>query len=103
MEALEGRAWRNSLRSVETGEKLWHRGVFREVVPPERLVFTFAWEDEGERGIETIVTLTFAEEAGKTRMTLHQAPFLSVAERDGHSEGWNSAFDRLQELVEQTS
>ena len=100
MEAREGYAWRNSLRSVETGEKLWHKGVFREVVPPERLVFTFAWEAEGERGIETIVTLTFTEEAGKTRMTLHQAPFLSIGERDGHSEGWNSAFDRLQELVE---
>jgi uncharacterized protein YndB with AHSA1/START domain len=103
MAAQVGRAWRNSLRSVETGEELWHGGVFREIVPPERLVFTFAWEQEGERGIETVVTLTFAEEGDKTRMTLHQAPFVSIAERDGHGEGWNSAFDRLQELVERAS
>jgi uncharacterized protein YndB with AHSA1/START domain len=103
MEAREGHAWRNSLRSIETGSELWHKGVFREVVPPERLVFTFAWEEEGERGLETLVTLTFAEEGDKTRMTLHQAPFVSIAERDGHSGGWNSAFDRLQELVERAS
>ena len=99
MEARVGAPWRNSLRSVETGELLWHNGVFKEVVPPERLVFTFRWEEEGERGIETVVTLTFAEDDGKTRMTLHQAPFISLAERDGHGEGWNSAFDRLQEML----
>jgi uncharacterized protein YndB with AHSA1/START domain len=99
MEARVGAPWRNSLRSVETGELLWHNGVFKEVVPPERLVFTFRWEEEGERGLETVVTLTFAEDDGKTRMTLHQAPFTSLAERDGHGEGWNSAFDRLQEML----
>src|SRR5580704_2263011 len=41
MEARVGAPWRNSLRSVETGALVWHQGVFREVVPPERLVFTF--------------------------------------------------------------
>jgi hypothetical protein len=41
------------------------------------------------------------EEDGNTRMTLHQTPFLSTAERDGHGKGWNSAFDRLQELLEE--
>ena len=46
------------------------------------------------------MTLTFAEEGDKTRMTLHQAPFVSISERDGHSEGWNSAFDRLQEFLD---
>jgi uncharacterized protein YndB with AHSA1/START domain len=76
---------------------LWHHGVFREVVPPERLVFTFVWEEEGERGVENLVTITFAEEAGKTRLTLWQTPFQSVAERDGHSHGWNSTFDRLED------
>jgi len=27
---------------------------------------------------------------------LHQAPFITAAERDGHIEGWNSALDRLE-------
>jgi uncharacterized protein YndB with AHSA1/START domain len=98
-DARRGGAWRNCLRSIETGRELWHRGVFREVIPPERLVFTFAWEEDGERGIETLVTITLTEERGKTRLTLHQAPFQSLGERDGHGEGWNSSFDRLAELL----
>ena len=32
-------------------------GIFREVEPPNRLVFTFAWEEEGERGMGKLVTL----------------------------------------------
>jgi uncharacterized protein YndB with AHSA1/START domain len=65
----------------------------------DRLVFTFVWEEEGERGMEHIVTITFVDEGKgankKTRMTLHQTPFQSVAERDGHGEGWTSSFGRL--------
>jgi uncharacterized protein YndB with AHSA1/START domain len=97
LDVRPGGAWRHCLRSTETGNDLWHRGVFREIVAPERLVFTFAWEEEGERGLETLVTVTFADERGKTRMTLRQTPFQSDAERDGHQGGWNSTFDRLAE------
>ena len=70
LDVRPGGAWRHCLRSTETGNDLWHRGVFREVVAPERLVFTFAWEEDGERGLETLVTVTFADDGGKTRMTL---------------------------------
>ena len=95
MDVRPGGAWRMCLRSTEGKPELWQGGVFREVVAPERLVFTFAWEEEGERGMETLVTVTFAEAGGKTRMTFRQTPFQSVEERDGHDWGWNSAFDRL--------
>jgi uncharacterized protein YndB with AHSA1/START domain len=94
-----GGRWRHGLRSTEGGPDLWHHGVFREVMPPERLVFTFAWEEEGERGIENVVTVTFAEHDGKTLMTMRQEPFQSSAERDGHQGGWGSAFDRLDDLL----
>ena len=77
--------------------------MFREVTPPERVIFTFAWEEEGERGLETVVTLTFAEQDGKTRMTFCQVPFQSVEERDGHRGGWTSSFDRLEEYVAHTN
>ena len=95
MDVRPGGRWRHRLTSTETGQDLWHGGVFREVAAPERLVFTFAWEEEGERGLETLVTVTFAEESGKTRMTFRQVPFQSVEERDGHRGGWTSTFDRL--------
>lgn len=98
-DARPGGRWRNCLRSEETGEPLWHGGVFREVIRPERLVFTFAWEEPGERGMETLITVSFAERNGKTEMTMHQSPFQSITERDGHDEGWNSTFDRLAEYL----
>jgi uncharacterized protein YndB with AHSA1/START domain len=97
MDVRPGGRWRNCLTSPTTGKELWQGGVFREVVPPERLAFTFAWEEDGERGLETLVTVTFAEQGGKTRMTFRQAPFRSVGERDGHQGGWSGSFDRLDE------
>jgi len=99
IDARVGGKWRIRLTGVETGRELWHGGVFREVVAPERLVFTFKWDEEGERGEENIVTITFAEEGGKTRMTFQQSPFVSLEERDGHTGGWTSAFDRLDETL----
>jgi uncharacterized protein YndB with AHSA1/START domain len=95
MDVRPGGVWRNCLRSVEAGNDLWHHGTFREVVPMERLVFTFVWEEEGERGMENLVTITFADEGKKTRLTLHQTPFQTDGERDGHGEGWTSSFGRL--------
>ena len=95
-----GGRWRSCLRSPETGNELWVGGVYREIVPPERLVFTFAWEEEGERGLETVVSITFAERNGKTHMTFRQIPFQSDGERDGHREGWTSTFDRLDDYFQ---
>lgn len=94
-DARVGGRWRNCLRSTETGDLLWHGGEFREVVKHERLVFTFAWEETGERGMETLVTVTFVEAQDRTTMTLRQTPFQSSIEQAGHNEGWNSTFDRL--------
>lgn len=93
-----GGHYRALIRSAE-GKDFRFRGIYREVVENRRLVFTFAWEEEGERGEENLVTVTFAEEGGKTRMTFRQVPFLSVDERDGHNDGWNGAFNKLADYV----
>jgi len=95
LDARVGGRWRNCLTSVD-GRELWQHGVFREVVPPSRLVFTFVWEEAGERGLETLVTITLADAGGRTRLTFHQTPFQSLTERDGHGYGWGSTFDRLE-------
>ena len=64
-------------RAPTTGK----RGVYREIVEPERIVFTFAWEDaDGNPGHELLTTVTFAEHGSKTQLTLHQAVF-ETAER----------------------
>ena len=95
MDLRPGGAWQARMRATADGRELRPSGVFREVVAPERLVFTFAWDEPGERGQETVVTVTFAASGGGTLVTLHQTPFSSVAERDGHVYGWSSTFDRL--------
>jgi len=99
MDVRAGGHWRNCLTSPADGRKLWQHGTFREVVPPARLVFTFVWEEAGERGLETLVTITLADEGGRTRLTFHQTPFQSLTERDGHGYGWGSTFDRLDEFL----
>jgi uncharacterized protein YndB with AHSA1/START domain len=73
-----------------------NRGVVREVVELERLVFTFAWDDEdGKPGREMLITITFADHGDQTEMTLSQAVFESAEDRDGHQGGWSESFDKL--------
>jgi uncharacterized protein YndB with AHSA1/START domain len=96
MDFRPGGAYRACIRSPE-GTDYWMRGVYREIVEPDRIVFTFAWEDEkGEPGHETLVTVTFAEQGGKTKLTFHQAVFETIADRDSHHEGWSESLDRLE-------
>ncbi len=90
-----GGRWRACIRSPE-GEDHWMHGVYREVRTPERLVFTFTWEAQGQ---ETLVTIGFADLDGKTEMTFAQTGFPTAAERDGHHEGWTSAFDDLTGFI----
>ena len=94
-----GGTWRVETRSPE-GEVHNAGGVYREVAAPERLVFTMAWDgiEDGEPGRETVVTVGLAEEGHRTRMTFRQAVFSSMAARDGHDQGWSSAFELLAEL-----
>jgi len=101
MDVRPGGAWRACIRSAE-GTDYWMQGVYREVVEPERLVFTFAWEDDrGKPGHEMLVTVTFADQGGKTRLSFHQAPFESIESRDSHQSGWSECFDRLEGYLAQ--
>jgi uncharacterized protein YndB with AHSA1/START domain len=86
-----GGAWRTSIRSPE-GTDHGARGVYREIVEPERLVFTFAWDGSSE----TLVTVTFEDHGGQTRLTFRQTPFDTVESRDSHQEGWSECLDRLE-------
>lgn len=94
-----GGKWRACMRKPD-GTELWLGGVYREIVEPERLVFTHAWDDEGGKpGPETIVTVTLSERDGKTQMNFRQTGFESAESREGHSEGWNECFDLLDDLL----
>jgi uncharacterized protein YndB with AHSA1/START domain len=99
MDIRPGGAFRVCMRSPE-GVEHWKQGVYREVVEPERLVFTFAWEDaDAKPGHQTLVTVTFAERGDKTELRLHQAVFGSIARRDEHQHGWTSTLERFAEYL----
>jgi uncharacterized protein YndB with AHSA1/START domain len=92
-------AWRSCMLSPE-GREYWVHGIFREIVAPVRLVFTYAHENaDGTPGHETLVTVTFDAQGGKTKLTLRQAVFESVKERDSHRGGWTSSLERLAECL----
>jgi uncharacterized protein YndB with AHSA1/START domain len=79
------------------------RGVYREIVAPERLVFTYADEDaDGRLGPETVVTVTFEEVGARTRLTLRQVGFETVTARDAHAGGWTSCLERFAEYLADT-
>lgn len=96
MDVRSGGRYRACIRSPE-GSDHWMQGVYRQIVEPERLVFTFAWEDEdAQPKHQTLVTVTLADQGGKTLLTFHQAAFESVESRDSHRSGWSECFDRLE-------
>lgn len=100
MDVRPGGAWRVCMRDAAGGDH-WVRGVYREIDEPERLVFSWAWEDpQGKLGHETVVALSFAEEGERTKLTLHHAIFESENARDQHQSGWASTLEKLTEYLE---
>jgi uncharacterized protein YndB with AHSA1/START domain len=99
IDARVGGAWRRVMRSPD-GAMLAARGIYREIIPPERLVFTYGWEKNPRHsGHETLVTLTFADLGGKTELTLRQQLFETIAARDDHRGGWSGCLDRFAEYL----
>jgi uncharacterized protein YndB with AHSA1/START domain len=82
---------------TENGEYHEVHGVYREVAPPSRLVFTWAWHSTPER--ESLVVLTIAEDGDGTMLTLHHEQFFDEQARDGHRRGWTGTLDRLDSYL----
>ena len=83
------------------------KGIFREIVPPSRLVFTnIAVDKDGNHIIEGLTTLTFAEEGGKTKLTLQTRGVAVVdyaaAYLNGMEAGWTQSLEKLEALVQRS-
>jgi uncharacterized protein YndB with AHSA1/START domain len=94
------------------GREIWAIGVYREIVAPERLVYTDSFADAdgnpvapGHYGMsdshpaETLVTVLFLEHEGGTKVTLRHTIPESVEERKGTEQGWGEMLDRLADLL----
>jgi uncharacterized protein YndB with AHSA1/START domain len=96
------------MRSPE-GQDIWCKGVYREVVEPQRIVSTDSFSDKDgnvvkpsqygmspDWPVEALITTTFAEQAGKTAFTLrHAVGSAPAADREGCRAGWSESLDRL--------
>jgi uncharacterized protein YndB with AHSA1/START domain len=100
MDLRPGGAWRYVLREGD-GQEYGFRGVYREITPPDQLVYTFIFEPMPQH--EALITLTFAENEGRTTLTqtiLHK----STEARAGHlhsgmEAGATETLNRLAELL----
>jgi uncharacterized protein YndB with AHSA1/START domain len=72
-------------------------GVFREVVPNRKLVFTWAWKSTPER--ESLVTVEMKPDGDGTLLTLTHEKFFDEAARDRHQHGWTGSLDKLGRYV----
>jgi uncharacterized protein YndB with AHSA1/START domain len=81
------------------------KGEIRELVAPERLVFTnIAVDEAGRHLLEGLTTVTFADEGGKTKLTVHTKAVAVVehaaAYLQGMDAGWTQSIDKLQVFLQ---
>lgn len=81
-----------------TGATYGGEGRYTEVAPPERLAFTWSWDDPAQ-GRNQLVSLTFTDHGdGTTTVVLINAG-IPDSNRDGHSTGWRLSLDHLDALL----
>jgi uncharacterized protein YndB with AHSA1/START domain len=100
MDTRPGGAYRIVQRSPE-GHEFGFRGVNREVVPPERIVYTWIFEPMPDK--EAVVTSLFEERDGKTTLT-STTEFQTMDDRAGYlstgaTEGAEMSMNRLEEVI----
>lgn len=91
----EGGAYYLEMHSSESVHKL--SGVYREVRPPERLVYTWTWETGEIAGHESLVTLEFHERDGGTELVVTHEGLPGESARQAHEHGWKGGLDCLAE------
>jgi len=98
----------NLMEIMTTDGNLYKQRVaFREVTPPEKLVFTWAWQrflpsgQKDEEAAETVVTVEFHERDQSTELVLTHEFFKNAEQRDRHANGWNGCLDVLELVLEE--
>lgn len=97
LDVKPGGAWKAQMIS-EDGTEMPFGGFYRDVQEPERLVLTF--EEAGASDEERqVLTVTFNDLGDRTEVTLNHAGVLEQKDFDGLQGGYNSFFDKLEELL----
>jgi uncharacterized protein YndB with AHSA1/START domain len=72
-------------------------GVYREVVPNKRLVFSWAWHSTPER--ESLVTVQLKPDGAGTLLTFRHEQFFDQTARDNHERGWTELLEKLEHYL----
>jgi uncharacterized protein YndB with AHSA1/START domain len=89
-----GGTWRFNME--RDGQPHWIHGTYHEVVPDQRLIFSYRFP---EFSVQSVISLTFTAEAQGTRMHFLQTGFPSAEELAGHRGGWMSSLSILEDLL----
>ncbi|WP_029136117.1 SRPBCC family protein [Nakamurella lactea] len=77
------------------------RGVFLELTPPQRLVFSWIWIEDGAEGESERVAVTFTPDGDGTRIDLlHTGPWTSAEPVDAYRQGWDFVLDALEHTTD---
>jgi uncharacterized protein YndB with AHSA1/START domain len=77
-------------------------GEYKEVRPPERLVYTWSWESnpaEMEGSMDSLVTVEFADDGEATQVSLTHTGFADETIRDLHAHGWEACIANLERYL----
>lgn len=74
-------------------------GIYREIKPPEKIVFTWLWQGAPSE-TESVVTVEFRDLGPSTEMTLTHEQLPSGEERDKHQQGWNGCLGQLANFLQ---
>jgi uncharacterized protein YndB with AHSA1/START domain len=94
MDFRDGGKFRLCMRGL--GKDHWMNGVFREIVEPERIVWSGMLDNDTN---EVLTTVTFAELDGRTRLTVHQTFSIETDSTRGARQGWTETLEHLAEFL----
>jgi glutathione S-transferase len=93
-----GGRYRVEMHGEDSGDVMVLTGEYREIVPPEKLVFTWTWAQGDMAGVETVVSITLKPKPGGTELALTHAGLPTPKATQMHEMGWVSTWECMDDF-----
>lgn len=81
------------------GEEMTVKGEYREVIPNQKVVFTWQWQNDEDWMTDSVVTVELSDAKGGTDLCLTHERLPNEKSSNGHTKGWNSSLDKLEKWL----
>ena len=98
LELHAGGSYRFTMQPPD-GEAFHLSGEFLDVDRPNRLTFTFRWDEPDPDDCETVVVLSLESGGGSTTVSLSQGVFVTEGRLELHRSGWAESFEKLDAVL----